>query len=71
MWYTNTQFACMHLHVGGLLFKHQTAYAKVSLFTKCIFPFFEYICIIDVFIYFHNGAPVVKGGIYVLPWHTQ
>lgn len=35
------------------------------------FSFIEYICIIDVFTYFNSTASVVKGGIYVLPQHTE
>lgn len=35
------------------------------------FSFIEYICIIDVFTYFDSTASVVKGGIYVLPQHTE
>lgn len=48
-----------------------TEYVKLLLFLKHIFSFFEYICIIDAFIYFDNTASVVKGGIYVVSWHTE
>lgn len=69
--YTNTHFACIHFHVGGLLFKHPLNMPKSHCSPNVFFPFYEYICIIDVFIYFGNTASMVKGGIYVLPWHTE